>query len=68
MQSWRPQYAKAIGYIDAFTGYVATLNDELGAPVGDSAAFVMGKYGEPLASNPNMAAYVQMRVAEAQGI
>jgi hypothetical protein len=63
-----PQYAKAMEYIDAFTGYVAAL-DDLGSPVGDSGAFVMGKYGAPLtASNPNMTAYVQMRIAETQGI
>jgi len=64
-----PQYAMAMEYIDAFTGYVSVLDDQMGSPVGDSAAFVMGKYGEPLtASNPNMTAYVQMQIAEAQGI
>ena len=56
-----PQYAKAIEYIDAFTGYVSVLDDEMGSPVGDSTTFVMGKYGAPLtASNPNMTAYVQI--------
>ena len=64
-----PQYAKAMEYIDAFTGYVTVLDDEMGSPVGDSTAFVMGKYGEPLRAggNANMTAYIQMRIAEARG-
>jgi hypothetical protein len=63
-----PQYAMAMEYIDAFVGYITVLDDQMGSPVGDSTAFLMDKYGEPLASNPNMTAFVQMRIAEAQGI
>ena len=65
-----PQYAKAMEYIDAFVGYVTVLDDQMGSPVGDSMAFVMGRYGEPLRAgdNANMMAYVEMRIAQTQGL
>jgi hypothetical protein len=61
-------YAVAMGYIDAFVAYVAAL-EELGAPVGDSVEFAMAKYGGPVlgSDNANVAAYVQMRLAELGG-
>ena len=60
-----PQYATAMDYIDAFVQYVSILDTELGAPVGDSVAFVMGKYGAPItgSDNPNIGAYVAGRLA-----
>ena len=63
-----PQYATALEYIDAFTGYVA-LMDELDAPVDDPLAFVMGKYGAPVtgSDNANIAAYLEMQLAALGG-
>jgi len=59
-----PQYATALEYIDAFTGYVAVMN-ELDAPVEDPVAFVMGKYGAPVkqSDNANIAAYLETHLA-----
>jgi filamentous hemagglutinin family protein len=58
------QYATAIEYIDAFVQYIAVLNTEMGAPVGDSIAFVMQKYGTGLteSENNNIAAFVATRL------
>jgi len=58
------QYAVAIEYIDAFVQYIAVLNTEMGAPVGDSIAFVMQKYGTGLAEseNNNIAAFLATRL------
>jgi N-acyl-D-aspartate/D-glutamate deacylase len=58
------QYATALEYIDAFVEYIAVLNNDLGAPVGDSIAYVMGKYGEDITDNENsnMAAFLATRL------
>ena len=58
------QYATALEYIDAFVEYIAVLNSDLGAPVGDSIAYVMGKYGEDVTDNENsnMAAFLATRL------
>lgn len=59
------QYALASEYIDAFVSYVAVLNDDLKAPIGDPVAFVLEKHGAALsgeAINPNAAAYILSRV------
>ena len=58
------QYASAMEYIDAFVQYAAVLDVDLGAPVGDSVAFVMDKYGAGITEtdNANIAAFVAMRL------
>jgi hypothetical protein len=58
------QYALALEYIAAFVQYVAVLDIELGSPVGDSAAFVMDKYGADItdSDNNNIAAVVATRL------
>jgi filamentous hemagglutinin family protein len=63
-----PQYATALEYIDAFTGYVAVMN-ELDAPVEDPVAFVMGKYGAPVtgSDNANIASYIEIQLAALGG-
>jgi hypothetical protein len=63
-----PQYATAMEYIDAFVGYVMTLDEGLGSPVGDSVSFVMGKYGDAITAsdNPNIGAFIATRL-EATG-
>jgi hypothetical protein len=61
-----PQYATAMEFLDAFVGYIAILDNELGSPVGDSTAFAMEKHGgTEINANPNITAYVQMRLANA---
>ncbi len=57
------QYASAMEYIDAFVQYIAVLDTELGAPVGDSVAFVMDKYGAGVtgSDNANIGAFVATR-------
>jgi hypothetical protein len=61
-----PQYATAMEFLDAFVGYIAVLNTELGSPVGDSTAFAMAKHGAPVMSgNSNIAAYIQARLQNA---
>jgi hypothetical protein len=64
-----PQYATTIEYIDAFVGYIAVMDDELGSPVDDSVAFAIEKYGTPLeeSGNANITAYIQMRLAALGG-
>jgi len=61
-----PQYATAMEYVDAFVGYVATLDNELGSPVEDSMAFVLEKYGDGLsnAENANIDTFIQSRLIE----
>ena len=56
-----PQYAVAMEYIDAFVNYVAVIDTELGAPVEDSLAHLMEKYGEPVlgAENGNIYSYLR---------
>lgn len=63
------QYASAMEYIDAFVQYVAVLDTELGAPVGDSLVFVMDKYGAGItgSDNANLAEYVAARLAALGG-
>lgn len=59
------QYALASEYIDAFVSYVAVLNDDLKAPIGDPVAFVLEKHGAALSGqtvNPNAAAYILSRI------
>lgn len=59
------QYALASEYIDAFVQYVAVLNNELKAPIGDPVAFVLNKHGAALSGesiNPNAAAYILSRL------
>jgi hypothetical protein len=43
--------------------YVAVLDNELGAPVGDSVAFVMDKYGDGVSANADIEAFVAGRIA-----
>ncbi|MCK4265912.1 MAG: hypothetical protein KAX31_01430, partial [Thermoplasmata archaeon] len=64
-----PQYATTMEYIDAFVGYIAVMDDELGSPVDDSVAFAIEKYGTPLeeSGNANITAYIQMRLAALGG-
>jgi filamentous hemagglutinin family protein len=55
------QYALAAEYVDAFVRYVAVLDKELKAPVGDAVAFTLEKHGAALTAdnaNPNIAAYI----------
>ena len=61
-------YAVAAEYLDAFVNYVAAL-DTMGSPVGDSTTFVMAKYGTGVSenANPNIAAYVAIRLAAKGG-
>jgi filamentous hemagglutinin family protein len=61
------QYASAMEYIDAFVQYVTVLDIELGSPVGDSMAFVMGKYGAGItgSDNANIGAFL---TAQLQGL
>jgi hypothetical protein len=58
------QYATALEYIDAFVQYIAVLNNDIGSPVGDSVAYVMGKYGAGITENENsnMAAFLATRL------
>jgi hypothetical protein len=62
-------YAVAAEYLDAFVAYVAVLDTQMGSPVGDSVAFVMDKHGTGIRenSNPNIAAYIAMRLSAAGG-
>ena len=48
-----PQYALANDYIDSFVDYIAVLDDDLKAPVGDPLVYTLNKYGEAVMSNPN---------------
>ncbi len=55
------QYALAAEYVDAFVRYVAILDTELKAPVGDPVAFALEKHGSALSGehvNPNITAYI----------
>ncbi|MBN2270318.1 MAG: tandem-95 repeat protein, partial [Sedimentisphaerales bacterium] len=62
-----PQYATAMEFIDAFVGYIAIMDSELGSPAGDSTEFAVNKHGGSLMSdNPNVTAYVQMRLANSE--
>jgi hypothetical protein len=63
------QYATVAEYIDAFANYIALLDTELGSPVDDSTAFVMEKYGSAIteSDNPNIAAFVEMRLSALAG-
>ena len=61
-----PQYATAMEFLDAFVGYIAVLNTELGSPVGDSTVYAMAKHGGPtMTGNSNIAAYIQARLQSA---
>ncbi len=64
-----PQYATAMEYIDAFVKYAKVLDTELGAPVGDSTAFVLEKYGSNLtkAGNENIYMYIQTQLGKSTG-
>ena len=55
------QYALAAEYVDAFVRYVAVLDKEFKAPIGDAVAFALEKHGAALTAdnaNPNIAAYI----------
>lgn len=59
------QYALAAEYIDAFVRYVAILDTELKAPIGDPVVFALEKHGDTLMgeqANPNIAAYILSQV------
>jgi uncharacterized protein YfaT (DUF1175 family) len=58
------RYASAMEYVDAFVQYVTVVDRELKAPVEDSVALVMSKYGDALmqSGNTNMAAYIMMQI------
>jgi hypothetical protein len=58
------QYESVIEYIDAFVRYVSVLDTELGSPVGDSVAFVMGKHGAGIMAsyNANIGAFIATRL------
>jgi len=60
------RYASAMEYIEAFVQYVTVVDRDLDAPVGDSVAYVMEKYGSALleTGNSNMAAYVMMQLQQ----
>jgi len=61
-----PQYAIAMEFLNAFTGYISILNDELGSPIGDATEFAVSKHGGSLMDdNPNIVAYVRTRLANA---
>jgi hypothetical protein len=61
-----PQYALTMEYIDAFVAYVDVVENELGGPVEDTAAFAMERYGSPIseasAENTNVATYISIRL------
>ncbi len=46
-------YASVAEYIDAFVQYVTVMDTQLGTPVDNSVAFVMGKYGSSITENDN---------------
>jgi filamentous hemagglutinin family protein len=54
------QYALAAEYVDAFVRYVAAIDTQIKAPVGDAVAFTMEKYGQAL--NPNVVSYLMSKV------
>ena len=58
------QYASVAEYVDAFVQYVAVVDVDLGAPIDDSLAFVMDKYGTGItgSDNTNIAAFVAARL------
>ncbi len=57
-------YASVAEYIDAFVLYVSVLETELGSPVDNSAAFVMGRYGSDITTddNANIANFIASRL------
>lgn len=61
-----PEYALVVEYIDAFVGYIEVLENEMGAPVGNTTEFALEKYGAPISEagteNPNVAAYIAMQI------
>jgi len=61
-----PQYAAAMDYIDAFVNYVAVVDTELGAPVENSLAQVMEKYGQNVleSENENVSTYLQIQLGQ----
>jgi filamentous hemagglutinin family protein len=59
------QYALAEEYVNAFVQYVAALDTQIKAPVGDAVAFTLEKYGQNI--NPNMAAYLMSKLGDQNG-
>jgi filamentous hemagglutinin family protein len=59
------QYAMAEEYVNAFVQYVAALDTQIKAPVGDAVAFTLEKYGQTM--NPNIAAYLTSKLAAQHG-
>ncbi|MCI0499486.1 MAG: filamentous hemagglutinin N-terminal domain-containing protein [Planctomycetales bacterium] len=64
MADSNPDYALAADYIDAFVDYVAVVNGQLKAPVGDPVVYTLNKYGQSLmsADNQNILSYLVARV------
>ena len=62
-------YATAIQWLDALTEYVAVLNTDIGWPADESIAFVMGKYGAPVAETGQVSAiaFIQMHLENSSG-
>jgi hypothetical protein len=59
------QYALAEEYVNAFVQYVAALDTQIKAPVGDAAAFALEKYGKTM--NPNAVAYLMTKLGAQNG-
>ena len=57
-----PKYTMVIEYIDALVAYIDVLENEMGAPVGNSVEFAMDRYGSVIsqaeAENPNVTIYI----------
>ncbi len=66
-RSENTQYARALEYIEAFVQYISIVQNQMGLPIDDPVAFTLEKYGTGLSeqTNPNVAAYVGARLAEA---
>jgi filamentous hemagglutinin family protein len=60
------RYASALEFVDAFVRYVTVVDRELRAPVGDPVAFVMNRYGAPLAEsgNSNIVAFLLTQIQQ----
>ncbi|MFC1739744.1 hypothetical protein ACFL1G_11970, partial [Planctomycetota bacterium] len=62
-------YASAGEWLDALTEYVIILNTEIGWPLDESVAFVMGKYGTGIteAGDVGVTAFIQMHLEGLSG-
>jgi filamentous hemagglutinin family protein len=59
------QYALAEEYVNAFVRYVAVLDTQIKAPVGDAVAFTLEKYGQSI--NPNINAFLMSKLQAQNG-